>query len=1396
MPKLLGNKRLSIKRFWIPYGLQGATGKPLTLHLTDGILPDPDETYGKITNSSLATLEQIESKRCFALLGQPGLGKSIAVEEWVNCLKKRAGTNDLIALLRGRQIAGPEEIWRVTVDSPQWKQARQNDGEITLILDGLDEALQRLPVIVGTLQQCLNSEPISQTRVILVSRVADWRDSRAEELFALWPESERGGAFELCPLRWKDIRLSAHESGFNEDAFTRAVTERRVAWMAGRPKLLLMLLEEYRKHRRLPDSRGELFGSAALGMCVEHDPERHEVLERSARPIFPATQVYAVVARIAALLLMSGKSYVQLADSGQVTALDLSVDEIIGGCELAGTTEFEVEKAHVLAALDSSHFVACGPGRLGFDHQAMVEFMAAEYLKRCTTPQLRSLLTQRIDGVDFLLPQFREVSAWIAVQHPDFCSYLLTREPRFLLDADAVELDEKTRQRAVAALLAQMDREEAFDSSVSETFLKSLHHSQLARQLRPFIVDEARNVVVRRNAIRLAGAARCKSLKADLWNLLEHPQQVSIRNAAIDAACEMATAADKARFINILRNDVDISPDDDLKGEALKFLVPRHLPVRAIISYIVPLDDDRYGTYWQALTHYLPAKVRDGDVLPILHACNRRGESGKDSGPLKQIADAAVKLAFRNFKDPRIRQACIRFLGYHARIRGWDETWETVRSFKLSTGVENKLRRVLIEEFVKKSKGNFSEFLQFGLWPNPDELGWILECLINRKGGQRNVWANLAARLSFQPIKPTFRNALVAAYENVDALKKLLPKPRRFSLLETIDRRRRAIERQSVMWNKRNLRRQAKQAARQLTIAKCLEYFRKGHACYWPKFTLVLRRVKSDEEKSGSSQGTHSRDLATWYGWTVLPSADKKLVRKIAAQFLFEAPVPSRELGKIFEYDEAAVYAIVLLRSSLMTNLSLRESVRDKWVRAILHGIYNNEPELDAIAALAYRLNQRVCLEYAHEEMAYRDSQNVEHTSLRQFKRCWDAALTNAVTTCALKSKQPRTVLRTIMLLRDVAQQDALELWHVLSKRIKGFGKFDRTITFIGLMAFPKEAWKTSFARLKNSRRGLQIRFFVEHLGWLDYEFRDWASALTNKQLADLYLLLVDLFPPSTLNDYSTGGTIKPREHVGDTQRVCIGVLVQRGTAESCAELKRISESVPAQDRIWVRWRLREAIDQRLRTEWLLDQPTSASILRMGRTASAIRVRDAGELQEAVLASLSRLQAAMHLGAYPKIRSFWREPGRIPQEEREVSRNLAEWLERDLRGDAGIVVDREPQIGWKGHTDLKIEIPPNAALKRPRLVVVVEVKRCLHPEVTDACESQLAEGYLRRKNLTHGIYLISWFGMPKSGVKWATLDAAKDQVSSWATEASKQSLNIRGIVLDCRWHGMEAPSRL
>lgn len=1390
MPKLLANQRLPLKRFWIPFtDPERAHGIP-GIRLHNGVLPDPDDEYGRFSNPGLKTLSDIQQKRCFALLGQPGLGKTIAVEQWIEELRSQAKAADAIIYLTGRTLAAPEEIRCDTIESTEWRRAREDHGEITLVLDGLDEALQRLPLLVTTLHKCLKNEPPDRTRVVLVSRVADWRDSRSEELFSLWSETEQGGAFELCPLRWPDVRLAAQETGLTVDKFEKTVLERRVAWMAARPKLLLMLLEEFRKFHRLPDSRRELFLRAAMRMCEEHDPERHEVLERSQRAVFPADELMPIVARISAALILSGKSYV-LRDADQdAKPSDLYLSEIIGGVEPVNGGTLSVDKSRILAALDTAHFVACGPARFGVDHQQMAEFMAAQYLSRCTSRQLQNLLMQRIDGQGYLSPQFRELSAWIAVQHPEFRTEVTLSEPRLLLEADSVELDDSTRAAAIAGVLAQLDSGETSDMYLGATFGAELRHTGLAKQLREYITNSSHNVVARRSAIYMARTAHCTSLKGDLWRLVTSSPQISVLHAAVATLARMATATDRPRFENILHH----TTDEELKGLALRFLVPKYLSVSSVMKFLTPRNENLFGVYYNALHEYLPDSVGPTDVVRILNEYENMRKRGALTGPIRPIVVAAVKLALRHYADVRVRNACLRFLSTELQAFGWEGTWESSRPKEMSAMRERQWRRTLIDGFVRQARGRYFSFLKFNLWPAPEDLPWVLEKIRTSKGQMLSVWSHLAARMLFQGVPSNAVGDITRTYYAVRAFRQKLPTPRRFGLEETLTRRAQAVERRRELWRRRAERRKLQEARGQLSINEAIEKFRTKQLGWWPTFVRVVKRLRREQK------GDQSRefDIAKSAAWRTLSASERRSAKKMARRFLIFGKMPPRKPGFLYTWDEAAIHAMVLLGAEIRRSSKLRRAIKRKWIPAIINDLYNAEPELEALSCLAYRLDPKACLRWASRELRRLGKQESGFYSLRRFRSCWNGNLSRLVSRLILKSSQPSLLARSFALLEEVAPDDGTELWRQCWRRSSTRARNSRLgiLTFLSLFACPEVGWDVAMARIRKSSRAERIRIFAKYAHLLSYDFRDWSENLTDHRLGQLYELLVDLFPPDRLRDYTRGGSVRARDHLGDIERVCVNVLVQRASSTARAELRRLSETVADENRLAMKWRLREAIDQRLRTKWVSDQPTAADIIKMVRTTHALRVRDSGELRDAITCSLARLQSKMRIGDFPKLPEFWSEAEVQPKPEREIARVIGAWFQEDLSGDNGIVVDREPQVGFSGNMDIKVEIPANREASMPRLRVVIEIKRCTHKDITRACSTQLAEGYLRRKAITEGIYLVAWFDVPESQVNWSSRAAAEEQVHAWASHSSGSVVHIAGFVLDCRWKNMESPSSL
>jgi hypothetical protein len=648
-------------------------------------------------------------------------------------------------------------------------------------------------------------------------------------------------------------------------------------------------------------------------------------------------------------------------------------------------------------------------------------------------------------------------------------------------------LDNHTRAAAVAGLLVQLQEGEATDTYLGASFRRSLAHPFLAKQLRPYITSTAYNIVVRRTAILIAGTVRCTSLKEELWRLLDSPQQASVLHSALAALESMGSAKDKRRFLDILHGHLGPAEDEELKAVALRFLVPKYLPVSAVLKYLTPRNENLIGAYYGVLHHDLPEAVRVRDVVTILREYERRRKSGR-TGPLHPTAVAAVKLALRHFGNITLRRACIRFLATELQNHGWQGTWEALRPSGISPSTEVKWRRALLQGFVSRAKGRYTSFVRFNLWPAKEDFAWVFKHLRSAKRVELSVWANLAARLTFDGVPPDLLLEFHRTYNSVAAFRKKLPQPRRFGLEETLRRRARAVELWREVWHRRAERRKAEDQKGRISIGEVLQHCPNGELKWWIIFIRVLKRLEREEAANHRS----TRDLTSLDSWKQLTIVQQTSVKRLATRFLLSLRIPNRRPNLLYYADEAAVWAMVLLFRDIRRSPRLRAAIKQEWIPAVLADLYNAEPELEQLSCLAYQLNYESSLNWCKREVRRLTKQGASLHSLRRFHNCWDHRLTEVVSRFGLRQQQkPRRLAYCLALLCEVAPANAANLWKKCWKRSMKNRLDDsaRLITFLGLFVFADVGWDLAMARLRTLSRTGKIRLFARNVHLLSYDF-------------------------------------------------------------------------------------------------------------------------------------------------------------------------------------------------------------------------------------------------------------------------------------------------------------------
>lgn len=416
------------KRFWC------LRGEGITLS-GGGFLDDPETEWGKYSNPNAKLFEALAEIPCLILLGEPGIGKTRTItgeREAFAAKIKQAGHAMLCLDLRS--YGSEDRLIHDLFESEEFRAWLGGDYRLHIFLDSLDEGLLRISVLSALLAEELKKyrQHIHRLFFRIVCRTASWPSSLESKLQNLWKEEEVK-AYELAPLRRKDVAEAATVNGVAPDEFLTEVNRAEAVPLAIKPVTLDFLLKTYRQDGSLPKTQAELYREGCRLLCEETNEGRRDA---GLTGNLSAEQRLAVAARIAAITIFANRYAVWMAaERGDVPAEDVSVRELSGGREKAQGNEFEVGEAAIKEVLGTGLFSARGTNRLGWAHQTYTEFLAAYYLiqKQMSVAQMLNLIVHPGDVEGRLVPQLHETAAWLAGMKPEVFHEVMARDPEVLL---------------------------------------------------------------------------------------------------------------------------------------------------------------------------------------------------------------------------------------------------------------------------------------------------------------------------------------------------------------------------------------------------------------------------------------------------------------------------------------------------------------------------------------------------------------------------------------------------------------------------------------------------------------------------------------------------------------------------------------------------------------------------------------------------------------------------------------------------------------------------------------------------------------------------------------------------------------------------------------------------
>jgi predicted NACHT family NTPase len=1128
-----------------------------------------------------------------------------------------------------------------------------------------------------------------------------------------------------------------------------------------------------------------------------------------------ADERLVVAARIAATIVFANRYAVWTGiDRGDVPEADIPVSELSIGVESISGRIVCVDQAAIEEALSTGLFSSRGLHRMGFAHQTFAEFLAAWYVtERNLTPgQRRSLIVHSGDPDQKIVPQLHETAAWLASMDAEIFRDITRRDPEVLFRSDVATADIEDRRALVDALLALYREERALDLDLDRRRrYGKLAHPDLPGQLRPVICDTGQGPIVRRVAIDVAEACRLSVLVEDLVRIaLDQSEPHHTRVQAACAVWRIGDATAREQLLPLARGEAGDDSDDQLKGCALRALWPDHLSARELFSLLKPPRRTLFlGTYQAFLLGDLLPHLLPADLPWALRWITEQQAYGRLPDAFGGPADAIMLQGWGHLDDRGVlvsfARAAVMRLKQHDHLVGGEERAEFVRCFGEEREKRLRLLEAMVTVLIRLDVDPLYLLIADVPLVTPDDIPWLIRRLQRTRSRRlQQVWAGLIERV-FIRSDPTRMDMILEACKDNEALRDAfswLLTPVRLDSPEA--ERMRADYNRMREYEARSQARPLVEPPPAVRIVQQLDSFEAGDLDAWWRLNREMT-LRPDSTHYG---GELESDLTTLPGWQAADEATQlRIIRAAHTYLLQQMDVPTAWLDtNAVEPGAFAGYRAFRLLAGEAPELlaQIQGPLWERWAPILLgYPTASDGRERDIqrlLVGLAYGHAPAAIVETLMRLIDKEDNEEGPLWIMNRVRECWDEHLANAILLKAQdESLKPENMATLLAELIDHNAAEALAYAGSLVTSPLPPDEAARrralNAAFVLLTHAPDGGWPVVRAAMQEDRE-LGSQLVTRAAG-------DPANTvfprLREDGLADLYLWLVEQFPPADDPPQTEGGHwVGPREHVAWWRDGIARHLADRSTPEAVRALRRLVRERPELEGL--KWTLLSAEANTRRRTWVPPRPDA--ILKLALDRQARLVQNGDELLDVLLEALQRLQEKLH-GETPAIRDIWdRLPkGRLrPIGENEFSDYVKRFLDDDLR-QKGIVVNREVVIRARfgsasgERTDIHVDaISKNAHGEvYDTITAVIEVKGCWHPELDHAMKSQLADRYLADNHYRHGLYLIGWFNCDdwdpddsrRGDAPQLTLEEADAKYSAQAAELSdEQTVSIRVFVMD------------
>lgn len=1353
----------------------------------------------------LSPFEEISGLRTLVLLGDPGMGKSTILSEQESAWKERLhGSKDKCLFINLRSYQTDSQLAAHLFDGSIFREWLTGTHTLHLFLDSLDEGLLSIKVLAARLIDEFRKLPSERLYLRIACRTVEWPDLLENGLVD-WLGTEGVQHYVLAPLRKSDVEEAARVSGLDAKLFLEQIKSSAVVPFAIKPVTLNFLLSVYRKRGSLPESQSALYQEGCRLLAEETSKSRGAAGYKGK---LTAEQRLAVAARIAAGIVFGNRNAVYNGTNpSEAFDEDVPSRDLSGGNELDNDGRFNVGENEIRETLATGLFSTRGSNRIGWGHQTYAEFLAAWYLKKhdVSISQIKSLISHPSDPNKKTIPQLGETAAWLAGMISEIFQGIVQGEPDLLLRSEVATGDSLRRAALVEALLQLYENENVFDRD--REHYKNLAHPGLADQLRPYVSDKAKGVIVRRVAIDIAESCNVQGLTQTLLLVaLDTSDNLATRVQATYAIGRVGDDETRGKLKPLVFADNADDLQDELKGSVLSPFFPSHITARELFSILKPPKSEGFiGAYRIFISAGLIEHLSPEGLIPALEfsASLRRPRHEMDLS-LETLIDGIAMKAWENMNVSGVTEALAKFVT--SRLKHHDNI--------IKGRLEKTDHLIFLQDQNRRRRLLETVFLVAG---EPDnDITWLVSVDTSLVLAEDFEWLiSCLDRTPREEVQKAIGRLMQRLFNRTD--------PRQIELIYEASNRYPAVA-DVFKWVWEPITLDSDEANRLRTQHKELEEWKQERE----KSVLTPSPA---ERVAAALEECEARDLAGWWrlkrellleptstdynfgfewdvmklpGWLSADAATRERIVGVAEKYI-RADIPTSPgwLGTgQWSWPVLSQFSALALVQEVrpMVMQSLSPDQIGRWCPIILAFPFldsdSDRTVNENLLKLAYSKSPFSVLDVA-KILIEKEIEKEEPTGIAtELNVIWDERIASLLLRYAksseTKPKSMGSLLSRLLAHDDVeAQSFAFSLVPIPSP--SGDPERARAITAAQtLMLNTRDvSWSKIWPAVQTDEDfGKQVILGVAH------KHESIGPRLNEDHLANLYVWLTRHFE-APLHRSGEAHLVGSLEYIDMWRNAIIQLLIHRGSVRACEVIKKLQQELPELD--WLKSVQVDAEAEARRATWVPMRPQDIVKLAADRNLRLVQSED--QLLQVLVESLERFQANLQ-GETPEAQFLWDNASKSdakPIDEGKFADYVKIHFEKDLKH-RGIVLNREVRIHRGERTDIHVNaiIHVGSAELYDSITVIVECKGCWNPGLHDAMRDQLVGRYLKDNHCQHGLYLVGWFncgnwseadGRKKQGLRLCPqIDGTRQKLAASAADLSRDSIRVKSVVLDASLH--------